>query len=105
MATKTVTQRAEMISISKEDFLAAWSLLERMVVSSDKIGSYFSHPVGKEQPPHQRQAMLEALFDYFGPDFFQEATQIRSRLDKYIDDEEGEAISDTLYYWKPRPEE
>src|SRR5205823_498313 len=102
MGAHAFAPKTETVSIAKDDLIAAWSLLERMVVSNDKIGSYFAHPVGSQQPAEQRQKMLEALFEYFGPEFFEQVAKVRSRLDRYVDDDEGERISDSLEYWKSK---
>jgi hypothetical protein len=104
MSTETPIPKTETLTIDKADFLAAWQLLERMVVSNRKIGSYFALPIGQQPSVEHQQKMNEQFLAYFGPDFFCEISQVRSRLNRYIDDQEGETLSDSLSYWKPPQE-
>lgn len=103
MSTTAIKQpqaAGETVQIKKESLIAAWRLMERLVVSLDRIGSFYSTPAEDvPQTPEQRQSMLEAVGELMGPDTFREMAHVRRLLDELIDDEEGEVISDSLRFW------
>jgi hypothetical protein len=102
MDAKLLRPETEKVAVDKQDLVAAWSLLERVVVSLRKMGSYYATS-GPEVPlpPEKQQEMLEALNGYFTAELCQELSSARVNLGEYLPDDEAEAISDSLEYWKP----
>lgn len=91
----------DVVRIRKERLIATWMLLERLVVSLDKIGSYYSTPSEHEPlPPDKQQEMNAAISELMNADTFHEMALARGYLSDLIDDDEGEALSDSLPFWK-----
>jgi hypothetical protein len=45
--------------------------------------------------------MLQAIDQLMGPDTFHEMARVRTVLGELVDDDEAEAISDSLVFWSP----
>lgn len=97
----TIENGTQVIPVSKQDLITAWSVLEKLVVSLHKMGSYHSTS-GPDVPmtPEQRQQMLDDLDAYLSPELMRELAKARRALVEYLPSEETEAISDTLDYWR-----
>jgi|GEM_PF-6184878 len=103
MSAKALLRDSPGIAVSKEDLVAAWSLLEQVVVSIRKIGSaYATTDSATPQTPLQRQQMLEALEQLFSPELVQNLNAARVRLGGYLPDQEAEAISESLDFWSAK---
>jgi hypothetical protein len=87
------------IIVTKEDLLAAWTVLENLAVSLDQIGSVFGRAEGTLHDPKQQRALQEALTTYLTPTLVQAISDARIRLGQYIPDEEAEALSERIAYW------
>ena len=59
MNAKLLQPETEKIAVAKPDLVAAWALMERVVVSLRKMGSYYSTP-GPDVPlpPEKQREML-----------------------------------------------
>lgn len=103
MGAQPATKQTETVVVNKHDLGEAWGILERVVVSLRKIGSHHATPSeGAKLTPEQYQKMSAAMHEFFDADFFRDASRARRALDKYISDDEGEAISDSLKFWEPK---
>jgi hypothetical protein len=89
----------EKIRVAKSDLLAAWKVLENLVVSLDHIGSYFALEGPENGADHR--GMQEALDAYLTPKLLRAMSIARMRLGQYLPDKEAEAISDRIRYWRP----
>jgi hypothetical protein len=87
------------IRVAKSDLLAAWKILENLVVSLDHIGSYFALEGSENGADHR--GMQEALDAYLTPKLLRAINDARMRLGQYLPDKEAEAISDRIRYWRP----
>ena len=94
---------APAIPVARPDLVAAWTVLEKRVVSLRKMGSYYATP-GPDVPlsPEREQSMLRDLDAYFSPELVGEISKARRLLGEYLPDDEAEAISEALEYWRPR---
>lgn len=102
MGATQLIEKPETIGVAKADLIAAWAVLENLVVSLHRIGSTFAVPEGmSEQTPDQRCRMLEAIHEFFTPELFREIGRARRLMGDYLPDEEAEAISDALKTWRP----
>jgi hypothetical protein len=103
MPNSTVIARGpEAVAVSKGDLIAAWSILERVVVSLHKMGSHFatSSP-DQELEPSRHLEMLGELDRFFTPELMRELSKARGALASYLPEDEAEALSDRLAIWKP----
>ena len=89
----------EFLKIAKEDVLAAWAVLENLVVSFDQIGAVFGQAKGKTRSPEQQHALQEAIAAYITPALVQAINEARLRLGQYVPDDEVEALSEQIVYW------
>jgi len=96
--------RKDIVKIAKEDVLAAWTVLENLAVSLDRIGSVFGCAKGTLHNPKQQRALQEALATYLTPPLVQAINDARIRLGQYIPDEEAEALSERIAYWDYAPQ-
>lgn len=87
----------DIIEVSKEDVLAAWTVLENLAVSFDQIGAALGGTKGNA--PKQQQALQEAIVAYLTPTLVQAINEARARLGQYIPDQEAEALSEQIAYW------
>jgi hypothetical protein len=103
MANSTVIERQpEAVAVSKDDLIAAWSVLERMVVSLHKIGSHFATSGPDEElTPSRRLDMLGEIDRFLTPELMRELSKARGALASYLPEDEAEALSDRLAMWKP----
>jgi hypothetical protein len=105
--SRTVDRGTEVIAVSKQDLVAAWSLMERLVVSLHRMGSCYS-TTGPDVPlsPEQRQKMLHDLDSFFNADTVAEMAQIRRTLSEYLPGDEAETMSQHMeeqgLYWRPK---
>jgi hypothetical protein len=86
----------DMIKVTKDDLLAAWTVLENLAVSFDQIGAKFAAAKDNELEHH---ALQEALVSYLTPTLVQAINEARVRLGTYIPDEAAEALSEQIAYW------
>jgi hypothetical protein len=103
MKTKAVAPKSSVIPVSRKDLIAAWSVLEKVVVSLRKIGSAFAVPEGQaDQTPEQRQVELKALDDFISPQVLRELSHARRLLAEYLPSEEIERLSEnSIEFWSP----
>jgi hypothetical protein len=90
---------APSIQVSKSDLLAAWSILENLAVSLDQIGGFFGASTDGSLDENRRLALLEALKEYLTPSLLEKINNARIQLGNYVDDDEAQAISETINYW------
>ncbi len=95
--------RDQTVPIVKRDLIQAWSVLERLAVSLQKIGSHFA-TAGPDVPlsASRRRQMLEELDAFFSSALYDDIAKARRALCEYLDHDEGEMISDQLEFWQPR---
>ena len=96
--TKVVPQHVQM---PKEELLAAWMAVEKVVRSLQRMGSYYSTP-DAETPldPSKHQEMLESLDAYFTPELFWELSRAGGMLAQYLPEDEVEtACEEVIQYW------
>jgi hypothetical protein len=103
MKAKTVTQAPAAVPVSKSDLIAAWSVLEKIVVSLRKIGSAHAASGGQaEQTSEQHQHELEAIDRFFSPEVLRELSRARRLLAEYLPGEEIEGLSEhSIQFWSP----
>jgi len=87
--------------VSKADIVAAWSALERFVISVRKIGGKHALPTGAQQTIAQTDDLHRDIGIFVTDQMFGELNQLRVKLGSYLPDEEFENISDSLSYWEP----
>lgn len=89
----------EKVEISKEDLVAAWSILENLAVSLHQIGSAFAV---EDRPADARNSgsnYEHALAAYLTPDLVEAINQTRCRLAEYLTEEEAETLSEQIKYF------
>ena len=91
-------RRDRPIEVSKADLQAAWAVLENLAVSIDQIGGFFSDST-ESIDEDRRLALLEALGSYLSKELVQSIGHARSRLARYINDADAEALTDSIPYW------
>lgn len=100
-STATTTESRATVPVAKSDLIAAWSLLESMVVSLHRIGSHFSVASPQDKlSDEDRRRMLDAIDAYFTPERMKEMARARRLLGEYLPDDEAEAISEQLDFWQ-----
>ena len=86
------------VEISRSDLLAAWKVLENLAVSIDQIGGFYGDPT-EPDGEGRRHALLDALAAYMSKDLVESIGDARSRLGRYLPDDEAEALLDSIPYW------
>ncbi len=102
MGSKLATPESDTIPVDKQDLIAVWSLLVKVVGSLRRMGSYYSTP-DEHTPlePEREQEMLRELSGFFSRPLIMEMIRNRQLLDKYLSDEEAEHLCDhVIQYWK-----
>jgi hypothetical protein len=89
----------EKIEISKSDLVIAWEVLENLAVSLDQIGGKFADETSPANGATNQRALQEALAAYLKPDLVKMINDARTRLGRYIPDEEAEGIAEQIHYW------
>ena len=103
MEARAIAANPERVYVAKPDLIGAWTVLEKVVVSLRKIGSFYATPDEHTPlPPERHQEMLAALNSFMSGDVWKQLSHARSLLGQYVSDDEGEAISDALDYWKSK---
>jgi hypothetical protein len=107
MEAKTIAPNSAAIPVSKPDLIAAWSALEKVVVSLRKIGSVYAIPEGQaQQTPEQHQREMEALDRFLSPEMLRELSRARRVLAEYLPGEEIEELSEhSIQFWSPSDSE
>ena len=89
------------IEVKTADLVAAWSVLERTVVSLATIGRCFGQPVKEPWNERNYQEMLLALDQFLSPELLKELSRSRRALGDYIPDDEAEDLSEkVINYWE-----
>lgn len=103
MEARAIETKKPTIAVDKVDLVRAWTLMEQLVVSLRKMGSYYSVPSGEtDLSPAAQAEMQKDLDEYFSPEMVRELSKVRVVLGQYLDDEEAEAISEQLEFWKKK---
>ncbi len=90
-----------MISVCKQDLINAWSLLEKIAVSIDKIGSAHGTPTKADFTPDRERKMLIEVGRFILDHVADDANRLREPLGDYLPNDEAEALSDQIEYWQP----
>lgn len=102
MENKALAPSDVMVTVGYTDLMQAWSVLEKLTVSLDKIGGHYAVPGDRgPQAPEERQRMLEAIGAYLSPELCREIAEAREVIGRFLPDDEAEAVSDRLEYWRP----
>lgn len=88
------------IEITKNDLLAAWTVLENLAVSFDQIGGAFGAADGDANGAERQRAIEEALVSYITPELVGAINDARMRLGQYVSDAEAETQSEQIAYWE-----
>ena len=90
------------ISLRKADVVEAFLLLEALVVSFDRIGSYFAQPVGEPRDERLHHNMLETLDEYLlTPEMVERLATMRGRLGDYLPEDEAVDLAERrAAYWR-----
>jgi hypothetical protein len=96
----TTPRNAEKLEVVRQDLIAAWSILERLVISTHRIGSAGSTPTAQEFTNEARRAMYEEIGKFVAEHVVEDANQLRIVLAKYLPEEDVERLSDELHYWQ-----
>lgn len=85
-----VPQARLMVEIERRELIDAWSLVECLTVSLDQIGGAC----------RTEEEATSALRDFITPELIATLSKVRSRLGRYIPEEEAIALSDNeVPYW------
>lgn len=95
-AIDTVGHGNAPVEIKKADLVAAWSVLENLAVSLDQIGGAFPN----DDPGAGDHRLYEALSSYLSGDLWKEISHARTRLAKYLTEQEAQSLSDQIRYWE-----
>ena len=87
------------VSVTKNDLLAAWAVLENLAVSLDQIGGKFGRSQNTGNGIEKECAFQEALAAYLTPELVKSINQARIRLGQYLSEEEAEALVESIPYW------
>src|SRR5438046_10375750 len=103
MEAKASTASIETVPVAKSDLIEAWKVLDKVVVSLRKMGSYYSTPARDVPlPSEQHQEMLESLDKFMSAELWRELAHARRLLSEYLPDDETEEMSEhVIEYWKP----
>ena len=99
-ATKSIKspENDRSIEVSESDLLAAWTVLENLTVSIDQIGGFFGDST-QSTVEERRRALLDALGTYLSNDLVRSIGDARTRLTRYISDDDAETLVDSIPYW------
>jgi hypothetical protein len=97
---KTVPE-ADSLSVKKRDLINAWLVLEKLVVSLDKIGSAYATPSEAEFSEQRAQEMYAEVGRFVTDNILNDANRYRIPLGNYLPNDEAETLSDEVEYWKP----
>ena len=86
------------VEVAQADLQSAWAVLENLTVSLDQIGGFFADPAQAVagDPP---EALAVALRSYLSEELIRSIGDARAQLDRYIPDEDAEALADSIPYW------
>ena len=88
------------IEVARSDLQAAWMILENLAVSLDQIGGTFGREIGASNGAQLQQREQEALGAYLRPELVKAINDARMRLGQYLPDDEAEALTEQIAYWK-----
>jgi hypothetical protein len=94
-----MTQKRDVVKVTKRDLIGAWTILENLAVSLDQIGSVFGGENGATPDAACQEELRKALAAYLTPDLVKTINEARIRLGQYIPNAEAEALSECIAYW------
>lgn len=95
----------ETLIVPKQDLVNAWLVLEKLVVSSDKIGGFYSAKTRDEFTEERRTELYAAIGKFVCQQVLDDANRFRLPLGRCLPDDEAEALSDEVHYWQPENKE
>lgn len=102
MQAKAKSNEVEELAVKKQDLVNAWLVLEKLVVSLDRIGSAYA-TAGETDPNNERVQQMYCEVGRFVLDqVFDDANVSRIPLGRYLADDEAEALSEEVEYWRSK---
>ena len=101
MQARARTTDLEELAVKKQDLVNAWLLLEKLVVSLDRIGSAYATASGTLLSEERLRQMHAEVGRFITDQILEDASRSRVPLGQYLPAEEAEAISDAIEYWRP----
>jgi hypothetical protein len=90
--------KEDTVPVAKADLSAAWAVLENLAVSLDQIGGACGSG-DAANGAGTRRAIQEALMSYLTPVLLAAINDARTRLGRYIPDQEAEELVERIPYW------
>ena len=91
------------VPVKRGDLVEAWSLLENLVCSLDRIGSRHGREPGEAYNVERSRAFYEAVGRFVAErEVFEPLAEVRAKLGAYLPDEEAENFSDRIAFWHER---
>jgi hypothetical protein len=100
MHAEAKPDNAETIAVGKQDLINAWTVLEKIAVSIDKIGSAYAVPAREDWTPEIEQRMLVEIGQFIRDHVADEANRFRQPLSECLSEDEAETLSDQIDYWQ-----
>ncbi len=101
MQAKAKPTEVEELAVKKQDLVSAWLVLEKLVVSLDRIGSAYGSGRGGGADAERMRQMYCEVGRFVADHVFDDANRSRLPLSRYLADEEAETLADEVKYWHP----
>src|SRR5690349_2443908 len=100
-AKAKVQPDSEMLRVPKQDLVNAWLVLEKIVESADKIGSFFATKTREEFTGERRQQFYQEIGKFVCEHVLDDANKFRIPLGNCLPNDEAETLSDEVQCWQP----
>ena len=91
------------VGVTREDLVEAWSLLENLVCSLDRIGSRHGQEPGEAYDQERSRKFYEAVGRFVAERaLIDRLVETRGKLGEYLSDEEAENLTERIAYWHER---
>src|SRR5260221_93343 len=98
-----VDNGSSQVGVTRADLVEAWSLLENLVCSLDRIGSRHASAPGEAHDPERARAFYEAVGRFVADrELLARLVEARGKLGGYLSDDEAENLTDRIAYWHER---
>jgi hypothetical protein len=103
IAITMVDDGTAQVGVTRADLVEAWSLLENLVCSLDRIGSRHAGEPGEAYDPERSRAFYEAVGRFVADnELLTRLVETRGKLGSYLSDDEAENLTERIAYWHER---
>ncbi len=103
IAITSVEDGDSRVGVTRSDLVEAWSLLENLVCSLDRIGSRHGQEPGEAYDPERSKEFYEAIGRFVAErELIDRLVETRGKLGDYLSDDEAENLTERIAYWHER---